>query len=69
MLATAQKLRTVLDGGVVFHTIWHRPKDPVDCAGDCDFHRILCDPDEGIIAPGGMRDVPVDISERSSLTE
>lgn len=64
MLATAQRIRTMLDGDVIFHTIWHLPKNPDTCSGDCDFHEIMCDENEGISYPGGMTDISLEIKDR-----
>ncbi|MEU9409876.1 hypothetical protein AB0E08_29885 [Streptomyces sp. NPDC048281] len=64
MLATAERTRP--DGALgPVKTIWHVPVDPQSCDGDCDAHRILCDDGPGIGIPGGIRDVPRDLTGRS----
>ncbi len=47
-------------------TIWHAPADPEACDGDYDAHRILCDDGPGMGVPGGIRDVPRDLTGRPS---
>jgi hypothetical protein len=59
VLATQEHLRT--DGRTV--VVWHKADEPEQCNGECDFHPIACSSDEGIVAPGGLRDVPVELDE------
>lgn len=59
MLATQERVRA--DGGAVI--IWHKAAAPEQCNGECDWHPIACSKDEGIVAPGGIRDVPLNLDE------
>ncbi|MFJ4624560.1 hypothetical protein [Streptomyces sp. NPDC088812] len=43
-------------------TVWHVPADPDSCDGDCDTHCISCEDGPGVGAPGGIRDVPRDLT-------
>lgn len=62
MLATAERIHP---GGVLgeVEIIWHRPADPGACDGNCDYHPVVCG-EPGISVPGGIRDVPEDLTER-----
>ncbi|WP_328336695.1 hypothetical protein [Streptomyces violaceus] len=60
MLATQERVRTE-DGITVL--VWHKPAQPEQCNGECDFHPISCSNTEGITAPGPLRDVPLDLKE------
>jgi hypothetical protein len=59
MLATPERIRG--QGATPDTTIWHKPVG--DCKGDCDFHPIACSDDEGIVLPGGTRNVPLNLDE------
>lgn len=60
MLATPERVRED-DGRTV--QVWHLLADGQACNGECDFHPIACSNDEGIVAPGGLRDVSVELGE------
>ncbi len=60
MLATPERVRED-DGRTV--QVWHLLADGQTCDGGCDFHRIACSSDEGIVLPGGVREVPVELDE------
>lgn len=60
MLATQERIRTD-DGRTVL--VWHRPAQPEDCNGECDFHPIACNSREGIAAPGPLRDIPIGLDK------
>jgi hypothetical protein len=59
VLATQERVRT--DGRTAI--VWHKAAEPEQCNGECDWHPIACSTDEGIVAPGGLRDVPVELDE------
>ncbi|MFJ7416687.1 hypothetical protein ACIQWZ_38730 [Streptomyces sp. NPDC098077] len=61
MLATAERHHPEGALGVV-EIIWHRPADPEACDGDCDYHLLVCG-DPGISVPGGITDVPENLTE------
>ena len=63
MLATAERACPAGALGDV-EIIWHVPADPDACDGDCDAHRIACDDGPGVGVPGGIRDVPRDLTGR-----
>ncbi|MER8003009.1 hypothetical protein [Streptomyces sp. NPDC095613] len=58
MLATQERVhegdRTVI--------IWHMAAEPEQCSGECDWHPIACSTTEGIIAPGPLREIPIDLA-------
>lgn len=54
MLATSERLR---GAGRTETLVWH--KSVGRCSGDCDFHAITCNADEGIVLPGPKQDVPL----------
>lgn len=60
MIATQERVRG--DAGTPDTLIWHKSVDR-SCDGECDFHAIACSPDEGISAPGPLREVPLDLDE------
>ncbi|KOT47266.1 hypothetical protein ADK43_39935 [Streptomyces rimosus subsp. rimosus] len=61
VLATAERVRPAGAPGPV-EIIWHRPADPAACDGDCDYHLLVCgEPGTGL--PGGLREVPADLTE------
>ncbi|MGW7087480.1 hypothetical protein ACWGH2_28840 [Streptomyces sp. NPDC054871] len=60
MLATPERVRET-DGRTI--QIWHLPADGQDCDGQCDWHAIACSDKEGIVMPGGTRDVPENLNE------
>lgn len=62
MLATAERLHPAGALGLV-EIVWHTPTDPGACDDDCDSHTVACG-DPGISAPGGIRDVPEDLTGR-----
>ncbi|WP_030570252.1 hypothetical protein [Streptomyces aureocirculatus] len=61
MQATPERVR---EGSGRTVQVWHLLADGQDCNGDCDWHPISCSDEEGIVAPGGTRDVPLDLDER-----
>jgi hypothetical protein len=63
MLATAELVRQDGSLGPV-KIIWHVPADPDACDGNCDAHRIICEDGPGIGVPGGIQDVPRDLTDR-----
>lgn len=60
MLATPERTRD--DHGRTIQ-LWHLLADGHQCSGECDFHPIACSTDKGIVAPGGLRDVSVELDE------
>ena len=59
MLATQERVRE----GNRTVIVWHKAADPGSCTGECDWHPIACSPIEGIVAPGPLKDVPLDLDE------
>lgn len=57
MLAIAERVQDGLRDPEV--RVWHKP---VGRMAD-DFQAIACSSDEGIVLPGGVRDVPVELDE------
>lgn len=60
MLATPERVRKA-DGRTV--QVWHMLAAGQTCDGECDFHRIACSSEDGIVLPGVVRDVPVELDE------
>ncbi|MBD0673951.1 hypothetical protein BU198_25350 [Streptomyces sp. CBMA156] len=62
MLATAERIHPRGALGTV-EILWHRPADPDACDGDCDcdYHPVACG-EPGINVPGGITDVPENIT-------
>ncbi|WP_231634248.1 hypothetical protein, partial [Streptomyces clavuligerus] len=61
MLATAERVHTEGSPGEV-EIIWHRLANPGACDGNCDEHAVACG-EPGTSAPGGIRDVPENLTE------
>jgi len=60
MLATQERVR--LDGGRTV-VVWHKAAHPEQCTGECEFHPIACSSEEGIVAPGPLKDVLLNLDE------
>jgi hypothetical protein len=61
MFATAERIHPAGALGEV-EIIWNRPADPDACDGNCGYHPVACG-ESGISVPGGIRDVPEDLTE------
>ncbi|MGP3950839.1 hypothetical protein [Streptomyces sp. 7N604] len=58
MLATPERVHESDWTEVV---VWHKPVQPEQCHGECDFHALACSSVEGIVLPGPNQDVPLDL--------
>lgn len=61
MLAVSERIPGY--GHTPDQTIWHKPAPGHRCTGECDFHPIACSEEEGIVAPGPKRDVPIRLTK------
>ncbi|GGN44777.1 hypothetical protein GCM10012285_27680 [Streptomyces kronopolitis] len=61
MLATAERVHPAGALGPA-EIVWHTPTDPDSCDGNCDLHTVACG-EPGTSVPGGIRDVPEDLTE------
>ncbi|WP_413754823.1 hypothetical protein [Streptomyces sp. MMBL 11-3] len=59
MLATAERVRGT--NGQSDTVLWH--KSAGRCNGDCDFHAIACSTEDGIVLPGPVQNVPLDLAK------